>query len=66
MNKDIRKIVKALEAAGFQVDTTNKGRITVRTASGKYVTTLSPTATESRALRNALAPLRRLGFRWPP
>lgn len=66
MNKEIRKIVKALEAAGFECDTTRKGRITVRTARGDYVTTLSPTATERHGLRNAMAPLRRLGFRWPP
>ena len=65
MNKEFRKLVKALEAAGYQVTPTKKGRLMV-SRHGKYVTTLSPTATEYRGLQNALAPLRRLGFRWPP
>lgn len=65
MDKDLRKIVKALEAQGFEVVTTAKGHLMV-SRDGEVVAVLAGTASDWRSLRNGLAPLRRAGFRWPP
>lgn len=64
MDKDLRKIVDALEDQGFVVRTTKKGHLVV-TLNGAMITTLSGTASDHRSLRNGLAHLRRAGFRWP-
>lgn len=65
MDKDLRKIVKALEAQGFEVETTSKGHLVV-SRDGALVATFSGTASDWRSIRNTLARLKRAGFRWPP
>lgn len=65
MDKDMRKVVKALKAQGFEVETTSKGHLIV-TRDGVLVATFSGTASDWRSFRNGLAPLKRAGFRWPP
>ena len=65
MDKDLKKIVKALRAAGYDVSPTRRGHIRV-SRDGRAVTTFSGTASDWRAHRNALAALRRDGFQWPP
>lgn len=65
MDKDLRKIVKALEAQGFEVRTTKKGHVMV-TRDGELIATFAGTASDWRSIRNGLAPLKRAGFRWPP
>ena len=65
MDKDLRKIVKALEAQGFEVGTTSKGHVIV-TRDGDLIATFSGSASDWRSIRNGLAPLKRAGFRWPP
>ena len=65
MNKDLRKVVKALEAQGFEVTVTSKGHLMV-TRDGAVIAVLAGTASDWRSLRNGLAPLKRAGFRWPP
>lgn len=65
MDKDMRKIVKALEAQGFEVQTTKKGHIAVY-RDGEFVAMFAGTTSDWRAIRNGLASLRRAGFRWPP
>lgn len=65
MNKDVRKVVKALERQGFEVAATSKGHLTV-SKNGEVVAVLAGTASDWRSLRNGLAPLKRAGFRWPP
>ena len=65
MDKDLRKIVKALEAQGFEVETTSKGHLLV-TRDGQMIAVLAGTASDWRSIRNGLAPLKRAGFRWPP
>lgn len=65
MDKDLRKIVKALEAQGFEVQTTKRGNVTVY-RDGALIATFSGNASDWRAIRNGLAPLKRAGFRWPP
>ncbi len=65
MDKDMRKIVKALEDQGFEVATTRRGHLVV-TRDGRVVAVFSGTASDWRSLRNSLADARRAGFRWPP
>ena len=58
MDKDLRKIVKALEAKGFTVTPTTKGHLRV-TRNGRKVAVLSGTSSDWRAIRNAVAAMRR-------
>lgn len=65
MDKDLRKLLKAVVAAGYVVVISKKGHPVVYTKDGVKVTTFSGTASDWRAHLNALAPLKRRGFRWP-
>lgn len=65
MDKDLRPIVKALKAQGFDVEVTSRGHVMV-TRDGELIATFSGTASDWRSIRNGLAPLKRAGFRWPP
>ena len=65
MNKDLKKILKAAQAAGFETRTTRKGHIEV-TKDGRRITTFAGTASDYRSIRNGLAALRRAGIEWPP
>lgn len=65
MNKDLRKIVKALHGQGFSTRTTTKGHLMV-TRDGKVVAVFSGTPSDVRAWKNSLADCRRAGFNWPP
>jgi len=51
MNKDLKKILKAAQAAGFETRTTNKGHIVV-TKDGRRITTFAGTASDYRSIRN--------------
>lgn len=64
-NKDLRKIIRALEEQGFDVTRTRKGHWQVF-LDGIWVTTLPGTPSDWRSFRNALAAAKRAGFRWPP
>lgn len=65
MDKDLRKIVRALEDQGFEVTVTKRQHVVV-SRDGQVIATFSGTASDWRSIRNGLAPLRRAGFRWPP
>jgi hypothetical protein len=65
MDKDLRKIVNALENQDFDVQTTKRGNLAVF-RDGALIATFSGTSSDWRAIRNGLAPLKRAGFRWPP
>ena len=65
MDKDLRKIVKALRDQGFDVEITSKQHVIV-SCEGRLIATFSGTASDWRSIRNGLAPLKRAGFRWPP
>lgn len=65
MDKEMRKVVKALEAQGFVVEVTRRGHLMVR-RDGRIVATFSGTPSDWRSFRNSLADARRAGFRWPP
>lgn len=65
MDKDLKKIRKALNAQGFTTELTKRGHLMVF-KDGRAVVTFSGTASDWRALKNALAKARRAGFQWPP
>lgn len=65
MDKELRKLVKALEAQGFEVVPTARQHLMVL-LDGKVIATISGTASDWRSIRNALARLKRAGFQWPP
>lgn len=66
MDKDLRKLLKAIVAAGYVVVINRKGHPEVYTKDGVRITTFSGTPSDRRSRLNALAPLKRRGFRWPP
>ena len=66
MDKDLRKILKAIQDAGYLVVINKKGHPEVYDEDGHKVTTFAGTPGDWRSRRNSLAPLRRRGFRWPP
>ncbi|MDX3672695.1 hypothetical protein [Streptomyces europaeiscabiei] len=65
MNKDLKKLVEALEAQGFDVEVGRRNPHPVVRKDGRRVATLSSTPSDSRAWKNGIAALRRAGFRWP-
>lgn len=65
MDKDLRKIVKALQQQGFDVEVTTKQHVMVY-RDGRLVVTFSGTASDWRSMRNGIAKARRAGFQWPP
>lgn len=65
MNKDLRKIVKALEGQGFEVRVTRRGHVVV-TRDGELVATFSGTASDWRSMQNGISHAKRAGFVWPP
>lgn len=65
MDKDMRRIIQALEDQGFDVRRTKSGHYRV-TLDGRYVTTFAGTPSDWRGLKNALAAAKRAGFRKPP
>ncbi|MDF2806417.1 MAG: hypothetical protein K0S43_1363 [Cellulosimicrobium sp.] len=66
MDKDLKKILAAITKAGYTVVINRKGHAEVYTRDGEKVTTFSGTPSDKRSVLNALAPLKRRGFRWPP
>ncbi len=64
MDKDLKKVLEALEAQGFDIRLTKSGRLMV-TKDGEFVVVLGGNAKDWRGLRNGIAAARRAGFRWP-
>ncbi|UUW88387.1 hypothetical protein [Pimelobacter simplex] len=65
VNKDMKKIVKALREQGFDVKATKKGHIAVY-RDGRFVAMFAGTASDWRSMKNGLAAVKRAGFKWPP
>jgi len=65
MDKDLRKIIEALEAQGFEIEVTTKQHVMVY-MKGALVVTFAGTASDWRAMKNGIAKARRHGFQWPP
>ena len=66
-NKDLDKILRALEDQGFNVRRTKKGHWLV-TKDGQFVTTFASTPSDWRTDKNSLADCKRepFNFEWPP
>ncbi|UPW06976.1 hypothetical protein M1C57_24125 (plasmid) [Rhodococcus pyridinivorans] len=64
IDKDTRKILKAVEEAGFVVRRAKSHLMVYK--DDALIATFSATASDPRAFRNGLAPLKRAGFQWPP
>jgi hypothetical protein len=62
-SKELRRLIKALEAQGFTVRATRGQHYQVRNAEGELVATLAGTPSDGRSWKNALAALRRGGFK---
>lgn len=65
MNKDLKKIIKALKEQGFDVEVTKKGHIAVY-RDGRFVAMFAGTPSDWRSMKNGLAAVKRAGFKWPP
>lgn len=65
MDKELRSLLKAIEAEGFTTQRTRKGHWQVRNSEGKVVTVLSGTPSDHRTRLNELRGLKPYGFRWP-
>lgn len=65
MDKDMKKVIQALEDQGFEIRITARGHPAVY-RDGRFVTTFSGTPSDRRGFKNGLAKVRRAGFIWPP
>jgi hypothetical protein len=65
MGRDLQEVLEAAEAQGFTVRRTKNGHYFV-SRNGQPVTTFSGTPSDHRSFLNALAALRRAGFKRPP
>jgi len=65
VNKDLRKLIKELEAQGFTVEVGKKNPHPVVRKNGVRVATLASTPSDARSWKNGIAALRRAGFNWP-
>ena len=66
IDQDTKVILKASEKAGFEIRATKAGLPMVY-KDDQLITTFSKTASDRRAVKNALAQIKRqTGFAWPP
>jgi hypothetical protein len=63
VNKDLRKLFKALEAQGYEVRLTPRGNHYIVTRNGRRITTIAGTPSDHRAWQNMLSYLKRDGFK---
>jgi hypothetical protein len=64
MDKDLRKLLKAITDAGYVVVYSRKGHPMVYTQDGEYVTSFAGTGSDWRGELNGLRELRKRGFHW--
>lgn len=62
MDKELRKLFKALEEQGYEVKPTQSGHYLV-TKGGRRITTIAGTRSDHRAWKNILGYLKRDGFK---
>ena len=63
LKKDVKEIVRAADKQGWKVKTKRKGYM-LYDPSGRHMEMLHKTPSDPRGLRNAVARMRRYGFRW--
>jgi len=61
---DLNKILRELVKQGFAYRTTSGSHYLIKGPDGRTVTTLPSTPSDARSLKNAIAVLRRAGFKW--
>lgn len=61
---DVNKILRELTKQGFTYRITGGGHYMVHSADGQFVTVMPKTPSDYRGRKNAIAALRRAGFRW--
>lgn len=61
MRKELRELVKDLEANGYQVRITSKGHLQVK-RDGMVITVFAGTPSDHRSWSNAMARLKRDGY----
>jgi len=62
--KELKEIVRAAETQGWRVEQRRGGHLFFYAPDGKNIVTSGSTPSDSRALRNLIAQLRRHGFEW--
>lgn len=65
MDKDLKKIIRALEEQGFTVKFAKSQHVIVR-KDGVFVTVFAGTGSDWRGMRNGISDCRQFGFQWPP
>lgn len=65
MDKDLKRLLKEVEAQGFTVKFSKRGYPMVYKANGDFVAKLAQTPSDRRSWRNGIAALRRGGLVWP-
>lgn len=65
-SREIRAILTAAAAHGFQITKTRKNHYLVTTAAGQFITTVPGTPSDHRAHLNCVAALRRAGLDYKP
>ncbi len=67
MDKDTKNIRKALLSQGWRIKDLKSGQFMAYPPSrSKTPVTIAGTASDHRAMSNAIARLRQSGFKWPP
>lgn len=64
VSKETKELIKALEAQGYSVQRTRNSHWLIRNPEGKAIATMASTPSDPRSMKNAIAALRRHGFRW--
>ncbi len=65
MDKDLKKIIEALKAQGFEIEVSTKQHVMVY-MNGSLIATFSGTPSDWRAIKNGVSKARKHGFQWPP
>ncbi|KAA9133771.1 hypothetical protein [Microbacterium caowuchunii] len=62
MKKELKKLVRELEAQGFTCTVTGQGHVIVR-KDGAWITVFSGTPSDGRSWKNSMGHAKRAGFR---
>lgn len=61
--KEIRKLIRALEAQGWRVEETGSGHYQAYSPNGEDIVTIPGTPSDHRSMRNTMSRLKRAGFK---
>lgn len=66
LQKDFDKIIRRLRRTGYRIEVGGNGHYIVRSKDGAFLASLPASAGDQRALKNAMAQLRRSGIEYAP